>query len=126
MGKFEEYKPAMAMTDSDVLRRSDSFARATMVNGLSPRVFILYRQAFATMFIFPFLYFSRKTEDIFTDLKSFSFNFLWSRFITINQNLYLEGLYFSFIGNGKRRGVTSSLRSPSSYHFSGVNIHILR
>lgn len=60
MGKFEEYKPAMAMTGIQMCYAGVTLsARATMVNGLSPRVFILYRQAFATMFIFPFLYFSR-------------------------------------------------------------------
>ncbi|VVB10978.1 unnamed protein product [Arabis nemorensis] len=81
-------------------------ARATMVHGLSPRVFILYRQAFATIFIFPFLYFSRKKSKIASlDLKSFSLIFLVSLIgITINQNLYLEGLYLSSSSMGSAVG----------------------
>jgi predicted Zn-dependent protease with MMP-like domain len=60
MGKIEEYKPVMAMTMIQLCYAGVTlFARATLVHGLSPRVFILYRQAFATIFIFPFLYLSR-------------------------------------------------------------------
>ncbi|CAF1712039.1 unnamed protein product [Brassica oleracea var. botrytis] len=107
MGKFEEYKPAMAMTGIQMCYAGVTLsARATMVNGLSPRVFILYRQAFATMFIFPFLYFSRGKPKISSlDLKSFSLIFLVSLVgITINQNLYLEGLYLASSAMGSAVG----------------------
>ncbi|KAJ0247469.1 WAT1-related protein [Hirschfeldia incana] len=107
MGKFEEYKPAMAMIGIQMCYAGVTLsARATMVNGLSPRVFILYRQAFATIFIFPFLYFSRGKPKISSlDLKSFSLIFLVSLVgITINQNLYLEGLYLASSAMGSAVG----------------------
>ncbi|XP_024004438.1 WAT1-related protein At4g30420 [Eutrema salsugineum] len=107
MGKLEEYKPVMAMTGIQVCYAGVTLsARATLVNGLSPRVFIFYRQAFATIFIFPFLYFSRKKSKISSlDLKSFSLIFLVSLVgITINQNLYLEGLYLASSSMGSAVG----------------------
>ncbi|KAL1210541.1 WAT1-related protein [Cardamine amara subsp. amara] len=109
MGKLEEYKPVMAMTMIQVCYAGVTLsARATLVNGLSPRVFILYRQAFATIFIFPFIYFSRRKSKISIsslDLKSFSLIFLVSLIgITINQNLYLEGLYLSSSSMGSAVG----------------------
>ncbi|WZY86045.1 hypothetical protein YC2023_032429 [Brassica napus] len=60
MGNVEEYKPVMAMILLQLCYAGVTLsARVTLVNGTSPRVFILYRQVFATIFIFPFLYFSR-------------------------------------------------------------------
>ena len=59
MGNVEEYKPVMAMILLQLCYAGVTLsARITLVNGTSPRVFILYRQVFATIFIFPFLYFS--------------------------------------------------------------------
>ncbi|CAA7048749.1 unnamed protein product [Microthlaspi erraticum] len=109
MEKLEEYKPLMAMIGIQVCYAGVTLsARATLVNGLSPRVFILYRQAFATIFIFPFLYFSRRKSKIILsclDLKSFSLIFLVSLIgITINQNLYLEGLYLASSSMGSAVG----------------------
>ncbi|KAL9288656.1 WAT1-related protein [Arabidopsis thaliana] len=109
MGKIEEYKPVMAMTMIQLCYAGVTlFARATLVHGLSPRVFILYRQAFATIFIFPFLYLSRRKSKIAIsslDLKSFSLIFLVSLIgITINQNLYLEGLYLTSSSMGSAVG----------------------
>uniref|UniRef100_A0A1J3D5Z4 WAT1-related protein n=1 Tax=Noccaea caerulescens TaxID=107243 RepID=A0A1J3D5Z4_NOCCA len=109
MEKLEEYKPLMAMIGIQVCYAGVTLsARATLVNGLSPRVFILYRQAFATIFIFPFLYFSRRKSKIIIsslDLKSFSLIFLVSLIgITINQNLYLEGLYLASSSMGSAVG----------------------
>ncbi|XP_006285169.2 WAT1-related protein At4g30420 [Capsella rubella] len=109
MGKMEEYKPEMAMTMIQLCYAGVTlFGRATLVNGLSPRVFILYRQAFATIFIFPFLYFSRRKSEIAIsslDLRSFSLIFLVSLIgITVNQNLYLEGLYLTSSSMGSAVG----------------------
>ncbi|XP_010438180.1 PREDICTED: WAT1-related protein At4g30420 [Camelina sativa] len=109
MGKIEEYKPEMAMTMIQLCYAGvNLFARATLVNGLSPRVFILYRQAFATIFIFPFLYFSRRKSKIAIaslDLKSFSLIFVVSLIgVTVNQNLYLEGLYLTSSSMGSAVG----------------------
>ncbi|CAN8229938.1 unnamed protein product [Cochlearia groenlandica] len=107
MGMLEEYKPVMAMTGIQLCYAGVTLsARATLVHGLSPRVFILYRQAFATIFIFPFIYFTRRKPAISSlDLKSFSLIFLVSLIgITINQNLYLEGLYLASSSMGSAVG----------------------
>ncbi|KAG5407355.1 hypothetical protein IGI04_013474 [Brassica rapa subsp. trilocularis] len=80
MGNVEEYKPVMAMILLQLCYAGVTLsARVTLVKGTSPRVFILYRQVFATIFIFPFLYFSS---------------------ITMNQNLYCEGIYLASSSTG--------------------------
>lgn len=60
MGNVEDYKPVIAMLGLQMCYAGVTLtSEATLVNGLSPRVFILYRQAFATIFIFPFILISR-------------------------------------------------------------------
>ncbi|CAH8355714.1 unnamed protein product [Eruca vesicaria subsp. sativa] len=102
MGNVEEYKPVMAMMGLQLCYAGVTLsARATLVNGTIPRVFILYRQLFATIFIFPFLYFSRRTKISYLDLKSFSLIFMASLLgITMNQNLYCEGIYLASSSTG--------------------------
>ncbi|XP_048602101.1 WAT1-related protein At4g30420-like [Brassica napus] len=107
MGKVEEYKPVMAMIGLQLCYAGVTLSsRATLVHGTSPRVFILYRQALATICIFPFLYFSRRKSKISSlDLKSFSLIFMVSLIgITINQNLYFEGLYLASSSMGSAMG----------------------
>ncbi|CAG7886681.1 unnamed protein product [Brassica rapa] len=107
MGKVEEYKPVMAMIGLQLCYAEVTLSsRATLVHGTSPRVFILYRQALATICIFPFLYFSRRKSRISSlDLKSFSLIFMVSLIgITINQNLYFEGLYLASSSMGSAMG----------------------
>ncbi|XP_056852107.1 WAT1-related protein At4g30420-like [Raphanus sativus] len=107
MGKVEEYKPVMAMIGLQLCYAGVTLSsRATLVHGTSPRVFILYRQALATICIFPFLYFSRRKSKISPlDLKSFSLIFMVSLIgITINQNLYFEGLYLASSSMGSAMG----------------------
>uniref|UniRef100_M4D3Y7 WAT1-related protein n=1 Tax=Brassica campestris TaxID=3711 RepID=M4D3Y7_BRACM len=107
MGKVEEYKPVMAMIGLQLCYAGVTLSsRATLVHGTSPRVFILYRQALATISIFPFLYFSRRKSRISSlDLKSFSLIFMVSLIgITINQNLYFEGLYLASSSMGSAMG----------------------
>ena len=60
MGGLDEYKPAMAMLGLQFSYAAVAvFTRAALVQGMSPRVFVVYRQAIATLVISPILYFSR-------------------------------------------------------------------
>ncbi|RIA04828.1 hypothetical protein BRARA_K00826 [Brassica rapa] len=98
MGNVEEYKPVMAMILLQLCYAGVTLsARVTLVKGTSPRVFILYRQVFATIFIFPFLYFSSKTSKLM-NLRLFFLFFVVS--ITMNQNLYCEGIYLASSSTG--------------------------
>ncbi|XP_058745211.1 WAT1-related protein At4g30420-like isoform X2 [Vicia villosa] len=72
--------------------------RIALVDGMSPRVFVVYRCAFATIFLAPIAYFSsrRNSTSYSLNLRSFFLIFLTALIgITINQNLYFEGLYLS-------------------------------
>ena len=60
MGGLDEYKPAMAMLGLQFSYAAVAvFTRAALVQGMSPRVFVVYRQAIATLVISPIAYFSR-------------------------------------------------------------------
>lgn len=60
MGGFDDYKPLTAMVG---LQLSASlvalFTRAALIQGMNPRVFVVYRQAIATLVIAPVAYVSR-------------------------------------------------------------------
>ncbi|CAN7082042.1 unnamed protein product [Brassica oleracea var. botrytis] len=109
MGNVEEYKPVMAMILLQLCYAGVTLsARITLVNGTSPRVFILYRQVFATIFIFPFLYFSS---------------------ITMNQNLYCEGIYLASSSTGSAMcNIIPALTFLISYlaGYETVNIRNIR
>lgn len=60
MGGFDEYKPAVAMVGLQFSYACSSlFTRIVLVQGMSPRVFVAYRQAIATLVMTPIVYFSR-------------------------------------------------------------------
>lgn len=72
--------------------------RIALLEGMSPRVFVVYRHAFATIFLAPIAYLSSRRNSVSCslNLKSFSWIFLNSLIgITLYQNLYFEGLYLS-------------------------------
>ncbi|KAF8033821.1 hypothetical protein BT93_C0166 [Corymbia citriodora subsp. variegata] len=72
------------------------FARASLLQGLSPRVFVVYRQAAATLFISPAAFLWRKSHRTSLGLRSFSLIFLASLIgVAINQNIYFEGMYLA-------------------------------
>lgn len=76
MGVVEEYLPAMAMLGIQAIYAIVTLiSRAALLEGMSPRVFIVYRQAFATLSIAPIAYLSRL--DIHS---SFSKHYLGSFF----------------------------------------------
>ncbi|CAK9140293.1 unnamed protein product [Ilex paraguariensis] len=98
MGVLDAYKPAMAMVGLQFIYAGVSLsARAALLQGMSPRVFVVYRQAVATLFIAPIAYFSRRnTNRCYLGWRSFGLIFFASLFgITANQNLYFEGLYLA-------------------------------
>ncbi|KAJ4709445.1 WAT1-related protein [Melia azedarach] len=74
------------------------FTRATLVHGLSPRVFVVYRQGIAALTMAPIAFFSRRKNSCNSSLglKSFAWLFAASLIgVTANQNAYFEGLYLS-------------------------------
>ncbi|KAI3961414.1 hypothetical protein MKW92_045382 [Papaver armeniacum] len=78
MGKWEDYKPAMAMiglqfTCADLAL----FSRTVLLQGMSPRFFfVVYRQAIATLVLAPIAYFSqRKKTGTALGMRSFSLIF---------------------------------------------------
>ncbi|KAK4604917.1 hypothetical protein RGQ29_013117 [Quercus rubra] len=99
MGGLDEHKPAMAMVGLQFSYACTSlFTRMVLVQGMSPRVFVVYRQAIATLVMTPIVYFSRRNSNIkcSLNLRSFSLIFLNALIgVTLNQNLFFEGLYLS-------------------------------
>ena len=60
MGALEDNLPTMAMISMQVLYAAMALLnRAALVKGMSPRVYIFYRQTIATLVISPVAYFTR-------------------------------------------------------------------
>ncbi|KAK4604741.1 hypothetical protein RGQ29_012992 [Quercus rubra] len=94
MGVFDEYKLAMAVVG---LRFSNAgvalVTRMALVQGMNPRVYVVYKQAIATLVMSPIAYFSRESNNCSLNLMSFSLIFLNAPTgVTLNQNLFFEGL----------------------------------
>ncbi|PPD74686.1 hypothetical protein GOBAR_DD28379 [Gossypium barbadense] len=98
MGGWEDYKYPIAMV---VLQSGYAgvalVTRAAMLQGMSPPVLVVYRQAVATLAVAPVAYLSRrKSGGPSLGLRSFSLIFLATLIgITTNQNIYYEGLYLA-------------------------------
>ncbi|KAK0571233.1 hypothetical protein LWI29_012870 [Acer saccharum] len=75
------------------------FTRAAFLKGMSPRVFVVYRQAIATFSMAPVAFFStsrRNSSRSSVGLKGFAWMFVASLIgVTANQNAYFEGLYLA-------------------------------
>ncbi|XP_061375814.1 WAT1-related protein At4g30420 [Gastrolobium bilobum] len=98
MRGLDYYLPAMAMLFIQFIYAGMSLGtRTVLLQGMSPRVFIVYRQVFATIVLAPVAYFSGRMSGSYSlNLRSFSLIFLTSLIgITLNQNLYFEGLYLA-------------------------------
>ncbi|KAJ6914246.1 hypothetical protein NC651_016492 [Populus alba x Populus x berolinensis] len=98
MGAFDDSKPTLAMLGLQFSYAIVSLiTRAALIQGMSPRVFVVYRQAIATVVIVPVSYFSRrKSVGTSLGLRSFCLVFLASLIgVTINQNVFAEGLYLA-------------------------------
>ncbi|KAL8040942.1 hypothetical protein ABFX02_10G132800 [Erythranthe guttata] len=72
-------------------------SRVALVHEMSSRVFVVYRQFIAFLLISPFACFTRReTQGYWYGWKSFWLIFLLSFIsVTLNQNLYFEGLYLA-------------------------------
>lgn len=99
MGGFDAYKPAMGMVGLQFIYAGVAlFTRAALVRGLSPMVFVVYRQGIATLIMAPLAYVSRRrsSSGFSLGLRSFAWIFAASLLgVTANQNAYFEGLYLS-------------------------------
>ncbi|KAK9213498.1 hypothetical protein WN943_002886 [Citrus x changshan-huyou] len=107
MGASGDYRPAMAMLSLQCSYAGVAlFTRAALLQGMSPRVSVVYRQAMATLIIAPIAYFSRRKSRIPPlGFKSFSLIFLTAFIVvTINQNMFYEGLYLASSTMGTATG----------------------
>ncbi|KAJ0701129.1 putative EamA domain-containing protein [Helianthus annuus] len=103
MGHVEFYKPIIVMIVMQFTYGAVSIiTRASLLEGMNPRVFVFYRQAFATLVIAPVAYFSRsKITSCRIGWKSFWLIFLASLIgITTSQMIFLEGLYLASASAG--------------------------
>ncbi|XP_071689246.1 WAT1-related protein At4g30420-like [Rutidosis leptorrhynchoides] len=97
MGWVELYKPLLVMLVLQFTYGAVSIStRASLLEGMNPRVFVVYRQAVATLVISPIAYFSRSKTSCSIGWKSFWLIFVAALIgITTNQMIYLEGLYLA-------------------------------
>ncbi|GLU10329.1 hypothetical protein SLE2022_271440 [Rubroshorea leprosula] len=99
MGGMDFSKPALAMIGLQFTYAGVAlFTRAAFLQGLSPRIFVVYRQGIATLMVAPVAYVSRRKNSCRTNLglKGFGWIFLASLIgVTANQNAYFEGIYRS-------------------------------
>ncbi|KAE8700150.1 WAT1-related protein [Hibiscus syriacus] len=98
MSGWGDYKHAIAMVGLQMGYAAVALVtRAAMLQGMSPRVLVVYRQAVSTLAVAPVVYLSRrKSGGPSMGLRSFSLIFFASLIgIAINQNIYYEGLYLA-------------------------------
>ncbi|XVE98669.1 hypothetical protein REPUB_Repub03eG0127300 [Reevesia pubescens] len=99
MGRIDDYKPVLAMIGLQFIYAGVAlFTRAALLKGLSPKVFVVYRQGMATLLFAPIAFVSRRKNSsrCALGLKGFAWILLASLLgVTANQNAYFEGLYLS-------------------------------
>ncbi|KAH0654814.1 hypothetical protein KY285_029696 [Solanum tuberosum] len=96
---FETFKPTIVMIALQFMYASITLCtRVTLVQGLSARVFVVYRQTIAFLLIAPIAFGPRRKtgNSICLGWKNFWLIFLAALIgVTINQNIYFSGLYYS-------------------------------
>ncbi|KAA0035125.1 hypothetical protein IC582_003749 [Cucumis melo] len=96
---FDDYKPAVAMVGLQCIFAALAiFSRAALLQGMSPRVFVFYRNAIATVAMAPAMFLSSKKSGsrISIGFKGFFVISITALVgVTANQNAYFEGLYLS-------------------------------
>ncbi|KAF7838096.1 WAT1-related protein [Senna tora] len=100
MGGLEaQYLPAIGMIFLQFYYAAQAMlTRAALLQGMSARVFVTYRQAIATLALAPFLLSFKRRHSFKTSLGfwNLSLMFLTSLTgVTVNQNAYFEGLHLS-------------------------------
>ncbi|XP_011079339.1 WAT1-related protein At4g30420 [Sesamum indicum] len=95
---LEELKPVIILTACQFMYAGvNLLGRAALLQDMSSRVFVVYRQCIAFLLIAPVAYFSRRgTKGCSLSWKSFWLIFLLSFVgVTANQNIFFEGLYLA-------------------------------
>ncbi|CDP02894.1 unnamed protein product [Coffea canephora] len=96
---YEDQKPLIFMVVLQFVYAGITLStRASLLQGMSPRVFVVYRQALAALLVAPVAFFrSRKGGNTCSlGWKNFCLIFLVSLVgVTVNQNIYFEGLYLA-------------------------------
>ncbi|XP_038879861.1 WAT1-related protein At4g28040-like [Benincasa hispida] len=96
---FDDYKPAIAMIGLQCIFAALAiFSRAALVQGMSPRIFVFYRNAIATLAMAPAIFLSSKKSGnrLSISLRGFFVISVTALVgVTANQNAYFEGLYLS-------------------------------
>ncbi|KAG9456059.1 hypothetical protein H6P81_000567 [Aristolochia fimbriata] len=98
MGKLERYKPELVMIGLQFIYATVTIStRAALTEGMSPKVFVVYRQALSTLVMSPIAYFCRRKEGaVGMGWRSFFLIFASSLIgVAFNQNLYMEGIYLA-------------------------------
>ncbi|GJT76307.1 WAT1-related protein [Tanacetum coccineum] len=97
MVSLEYYKPIIVMVVLQFTYGAVSIStRASLLEGMNPRVFVVYRQAIGFFIIGPIAYFSRSKLKCSIGWKSFSLIFLAALIgLTTSQMIFLEGLYLA-------------------------------
>ncbi|TKY54641.1 WAT1-related protein [Spatholobus suberectus] len=74
------------------------FTRAALLDGLSPTVFVVYRQGIATLSLAPMFFSPKRRQSVKNSLgfRSFTLMFVTALVgVTANQNAYFRGLYYA-------------------------------
>ncbi|CAN1223360.1 WAT1-related protein At4g28040 [Linum grandiflorum] len=89
------YKPAMIMVALEFSYAGLAlFTKAAFIGGLSPKIFVVYRQAIATLFMAPLAFISHSNSSNLT-VEIFSILLFPGRYwcsVTGNQNAYFQGI----------------------------------
>ncbi|MED6157258.1 hypothetical protein PIB30_021760 [Stylosanthes scabra] len=99
MGVLDENLPALAMIGLQFHYAALAiFTRAALVEGLSPTVFVVYRQAIATLALAPMVFSPNRIQSFKASLSSKSFFLMFATSligVTANQNAYFQGLFYA-------------------------------
>lgn len=113
MSGFGDYKPAMAMFSIQFAYAGVALStRAALLEGMNPRVFVVYRQAIGTLVIAPIAYFSRYLY-LYLYITSLVI-YLMFRSLSNSISLTLPSCFFSLPCNRRKSsGCSLGLRSFS-------------
>ncbi|CAL0307051.1 unnamed protein product [Lupinus luteus] len=99
MGRLGFYLPVIGMIGLQIHYAALAiFTRAALLDGLSPTVFVVYRQGIATLTLVPMAFSPKRRQSLKTSmgLRSFLLMFATSLIgVTANQNAYFKGLYYA-------------------------------
>ncbi|XP_074271889.1 WAT1-related protein At4g30420-like [Silene latifolia] len=117
MAYLGDHLPALAMVFLQFVTATNSLLnRASLLEGMSPMVFIVYRQTISALVMFPIYYFTRgKFVRSSMELRTFLLIFLIGA--VLNQFLYYQGLYMT---SSSIATATSNLVPAVTFLFAAV------